>query len=174
MFTSPSNSPPNVLPQTLIGAGAVLIAAVLAYGALSISSNAGYAGVGPNFLPWLVSAAMLVCGAWLIWEARSGGFRELETPSGAATGDWPALAWVSAGVLGNAALITRIGFVLSCALCFVLAVRGLRISEGRAAGSVRQTLIDAVTGMLIAAPVFWMFSKVLAINLPGLTSSGWL
>lgn len=56
----------------------------------------------------------------------------------------------------------------------MLAVRGLRISEGRAAGSVRQTLIDAATGMLIAAPVFWMFSKVLAINLPGLTSSGWL
>jgi putative tricarboxylic transport membrane protein len=162
------------LPQTLLGAGAVFVAAVLAYGALSISSDAGYAGVGPNFLPLLVSAAMLVCGVWLIWEARSGGFRDLETASGAATGDWTALAWVSAGVLGNAALITRIGFVLSCALCFVLAVRGLRISEGRAAGSVRQTLVDAATGMLIAAPVFWMFSKVLAINLPGLTSSGWL
>ena len=174
MSTISPNSPPDALPQTLIGAGAVLVAAVLAYGALSISSNAGYAGVGPNFLPWLVSAALLVCGVWLIWEARSGGFRELDTPSGAATGDWTALAWVSAGVLGNAALITRIGFVLSCALCFVLAVRGLRISEGRAAGSVRQTLIDAATGMLIAAPVFWMFSKVLAINLPGLTSSGWL
>jgi len=174
MSTSPPNSPADALPQTLIGAGAMLIAAVLAYGALSISSNAGYAGVGPNFLPWVVSAALLVCGVWLIWEARSGGFRDLEEPSGAATGDWLALAWVSAGVLGNAALITRIGFVLSCALCFVLAVRGLRISEGRAAGSVRQTLVDAATGMLIAAPVFWMFSKVLAINLPGLTSSGWL
>ncbi|MDO8717422.1 MAG: tripartite tricarboxylate transporter TctB family protein [Polaromonas sp.] len=174
MSTISPNSPPDVLPQTLIGAGAVFVAAVLAYGALSISSNAGYAGVGPNFLPWLVSAALLVCGVWLIWEARSGGFRDLEEPSGAATGDWTALAWVSAGVLGNAALITRIGFVLSCALCFVLAVRGLRISEGRAAGSVRQTLVDAATGMLIAAPVFWMFSKVLAINLPGLTSSGWL
>ena len=174
MSTTSPNSSPDVLPQTLIGAGAVFVAAVLAYGALSISSSAGYAGVGPNFLPWLVSAAMLVCGVWLIWEARTGGFRELEAPSGAATGDWTALAWVSAGVLGNAALITRIGFVLSCALCFVLAVRGLRISEGRAAGAVRQTLIDAATGMLIAAPVFWMFSKVLAINLPGLTSSGWL
>lgn len=174
MSTSPINSPSDVVPQTLIGAGAVLIAAVLAYGALSISSSAGYAGVGPNFLPWVVAAALLVCGVWLIWEARSGGFRDLETPSGAVTGDWTALAWVSAGVLGNAALITRIGFVLSCALCFVLAVRGLRISEGRAAGSVRQTLIDVATGMLIAAPVFWMFSKVLAINLPGLTSSGWL
>ena len=165
---------PDTGHQTLIGLAAVGISAVLAYGATSISSQAGYAGIGPNFLPWLVAAALLVCGLWLIWEARTGGFRLMEQPSGAAQGDWRALAWVSAGVLGNAALITRIGFVLSCALCFVLAVRGLRISEGRPAGSARQTLLDAVTGMLIAAPVFWMFTKLLSINLPGLTASGWL
>jgi len=29
-------------------------------------------------------------------------------------------------------------------------------------------------GALIAAPVFWMFTKLLAINLPGLTQTGWL
>ena len=31
----------------------------------------------------------------------------------------------------NAALITTIGFILSCALCFVLAVRGFKSAEGR-------------------------------------------
>jgi len=31
-----------------------------------------------------------------------------------------------------------------------------------------------VTGLLIAAPVFWTFTKFLAINLPGLTSTGWI
>lgn len=160
--------------QTLIGVGALGVAGVLVYGALSISSEAGYAGVGPNFLPWVVAVALLACGAWLLWEARSGGYRSLEEPSGAERGDWAAMAWVSAGVLANAALITSVGFVLSCALCFVLAVRGLRASEGRPAGGVRQTVLDAVTGLLIAAPVFWLFTKLLAINLPGLTASGWL
>lgn len=160
--------------QTLIGVGALGVAGVLVYGALSISSEAGYAGVGPNFLPWVVAVALLACGAWLLWEARSGGYRSLEEPSGAERGDWSAMAWVSAGVLANAALITSLGFVLSCALCFVLAVRGLRASEGRPAGGVRQTVLDAVTGLLIAAPVFWLFTKLLAINLPGLTASGWL
>ena len=29
-------------------------------------------------------------------------------------------------------------------------------------------------GVLIAAPVFWLFTKLLAIQLPGLTASGWL
>ncbi len=160
--------------QTLIGAGAWLVAAVLAVGALDIPSDAGYAGVGPNFLPWLLALAMGLCGGWLLWEAYSGGFRQLEPPSGAARGDWAALAWVSAGILANAALITRIGFVLSCALCYLLAVRGLRAGEGQPAGGVRRTLQDGVTGVVIAAPVFWLFTKMLAVNLPGLTGSSWL
>lgn len=160
--------------QTLIGIAALAVAAVLMYGAMSISSEAGYAGVGPNFLPWVVALALLACGLWLLWEARSGGYRELEEASGAERGDWLALAWVSAGVLSNAALITHIGFVLSCALCFTLAVRGLRLAEGKAAGGLRQTLVDAATGMSIAAPVYWLFTKLLAINLPGATSTGWL
>lgn len=162
------------LGQTLMGAGALLVAAVLTYGALGISSDAGYAGVGPNFLPWVVAVAMALCGGWLLWEARTGGYRQMETPSGAARGDFGALAWVSAGILANAALITSIGFVLSCALCYLLAVRGLRASEGKPAGDVRRTVRDAVTGMVIAAPVFWLFTKVLAVNLPGVTGTGWL
>ena len=160
--------------ETLIGGAALAVAGVMAYGAVGIPSAAGYAGVGPNFLPWVVTAVLALCGGWLIWEARTGGFREMEPPSGAEQGDWHALAWVSAGVLLNAALITTIGFILSCALCFVLAVRGLRASEGRPAGDVRQTVIDAATGLSISAPVFWMFTKLLAINLPGLSGTGWL
>jgi putative tricarboxylic transport membrane protein len=165
---------PSPFHQTLIGAGALGVAALMAYGATSISSTAGYSGVGPNFLPWVVAVVLALCGVWLLWEARTGGFREMEEPSGHDRADWVAFAWLSGGVLANAALITTVGFVLSCTLCFVLAVRGLRQSEGRPGGSVRQTVMDAVTGMLIAAPVFWMFTKLLAINLPGITASGWI
>jgi putative tricarboxylic transport membrane protein len=164
----------RAVQQSLVGVGALVLGAILAFGATSISAEAGYAGVGPNFLPWVVSGVMLLCGAWLIFEAFTGGYREMEEPSGAARGDWSALAWVSAGVLANAALITVIGFILSCTLCFMLAVRGLRSSEGKPAGSVRQTVIDFVTGFLIAGPAFWLFTKLLAINLPGLTTTGWI
>lgn len=157
-----------------IGVGALAVAAVLAYGAVAIPSDAGYAGIGPNFLPWVVAVVLAVCAGWLLWEAATGGFRQLEEPSGAERGDWPAFVWVSAGVLANAALITSTGFVLSCALCFVLAVRGLRLSEGKAAGGFRQVVVDAVTGIVIAAPVFWLFTKLLAINLPGLSGTGWI
>lgn len=171
---APDARPDHRPGQLAMGIAAVVLAAVLAYGAANIPSEAGYAGVGPDFLPWLVAGAMALCGVMLIWEVRTGGYRNMEEPSGAARGDWRALAWVSAGILGNASLITTIGFVLSCALCYLLAVRGLRISEGRSGGNAMQALRDGVTGMLIATPTYWLFTKFLAVNLPGLTGTGWL
>ncbi len=167
--------------QTLIGAGLVALAMVMMAGARDIPSSTGYSGVGPNFLPWLVGGLLLVSGVWVVWEARTGGYRNMEEPSGAERGFWPGFAWMSAGLLANAALITTIGFILSCTLCFVLAVRGLRNADQAGArpsvperGSMRQTALDLVIGLAISAPVYWMFTKLLAINLPGLTSSGWL
>jgi len=166
--------PAAVWPQTLVGAGVLLTGLALAYGAIGISSEAGYGGVGPNFLPWLVSVALTVCGAWIIWESRTGGFREMEEPSGAVQPYWSGFAWVSAGLLLNAALITTIGFILSCTLCYVLAVQGLRRASGQEAGHPRVLGIDIFTGAAISAPVFWAFTQFLGINLPGLTSTGWI
>ena len=160
--------------QTALGAGTFLLGLGLAAGATQISSDAGYAGVGPNFLPWVVGVALVVCGAALVWEARSGGFREMEDPTGAAHGHWPGFVWVSAGLLANAALLTTIGFILSCTLCFVLAVRGFKSAEDRLDWSPRTLAVDALIGFAISAPVYWMFSKLLAINLPGITTTGWL
>jgi len=162
------------LPQTLVGVGTLATGAMFVIGALTIKSDAGYAGVGPNFLPWVVGLVLLACGAFLVYEAGSGGYREMEEPSGAAAGHWRGFAWVSAGILANAALITTIGFILSCALCFVLAVRGFKSAEDRLDLSPKAWLTDVAIGAAIAAPVYWMFTQVLAINLPGLTSTGWL
>ena len=151
----------------------MVLGGLLAWGATGISSEAGYAGVGPNFLPWVVAIVLVLCGLVLLVQSRGEGW-EAEAPSGATRGDWQALAWVAAGVAANAALLTTIGFILSCTLCFMLAVRGLRNSEGKPHGGGRGLVLDFVTGMLIAAPAFWLFTKGLAINLPGLTSTGWL
>ena len=163
-----------VWPQTVVGVGVLLTGLLLGFGAISISSEAGYGGVGPNFLPWLVSVVLTICGLFMLWEARSGGFRELDAPSGAASGYWPAFVWVSAGLLLNAALITTLGFILSCTMCYVLAVQGLRRASGAPSNAPKTWLMDVITGFLIAAPVFWMFTKFLAINLPGITATGWI
>lgn len=161
-------------PQTFVAAGTIALGVLMAAGAAQMSSVAGYAGVGPNFLPWVVAVLLTLCGAWLLWEARSGGFRAMEDPGGADTGHWPGFVWLTVGLLANAALITHVGFILSCTLCFVLAVRGFESSEGRLDLGVRALVVDAAIGFAIAAPVFWMFTQFLAISLPGLTASGWL
>ena len=160
--------------ELAVGAGVLAVGALLAAGATGISGEAGYGGVGPNFLPWVVSGFLIVCGGFLLWEGCSGGFRDMEAPEGAADGHWQGFAWVSAGLLANAALITTLGFILSCALCFALAVRGFKSSQGLPSGGVRGWIVAALTGVAIAAPVFWMFTQLLAINLPGLTTTGWL
>ncbi|RYF41372.1 MAG: tripartite tricarboxylate transporter TctB family protein, partial [Comamonadaceae bacterium] len=112
--------------QTAVGAGVFLLGLALAAGAISIPSAAGYGGVGPNFLPWLVAISLIGCGAMIVREARTGGFRAMDAPAGSERAFWPGFAWVSAGLLANAALITTIGFILSCTLCYMLAVQGLR------------------------------------------------
>ncbi|WP_367846616.1 tripartite tricarboxylate transporter TctB family protein [Rhodoferax sp. WC2427] len=160
--------------QTLIGLGTLVLGVAMALGALDIKSDAGYAGVGPNFLPWVVSIALILFGAWLAWESRTGGFRFMDEASGGERADWVAFAWVSVGILANAALITTIGFILSCTLLFVLAVRGFKSAEGRNDKSLGTWAKDAAVGFAISAPVYWMFTKLLAINLPGLTTTGWL
>ena len=160
--------------ETAVGAGVLVLGGLLAAGAIGIPGEAGYGGVGPNFLPWLVAVALLLCGGFLLWEAISGGFRASGEPEGAEHGHWQGFAWVSAGLLANAALITTIGFILSCMLCFVLAVRGFKAAQGRNDWRPKTWLIDAAVGFAIAAPIYWMFTQLLAISLPGLTSTGWL
>jgi putative tricarboxylic transport membrane protein len=160
--------------ETFIGGGCVLVGIGIAAGAAMIPADAGYGGVGPNFLPWVVAVVLMLCGAVLVWQARGAGFAHRDTPEGAAHGDWVPFAWVSAGILLNAACITTIGFILSCTLCFVLAVRGFHLSQGRNSWSLTSWLRDASIGFCIAAPVYWMFTKLLAINLPGLTHTGWI
>jgi putative tricarboxylic transport membrane protein len=173
MTANPNESQARLL-ETLVGVGVLLLGLGLAYGAKDISSTAGYSGVGPNFLPWVVSIVLTICGAWIIWESRTGGFRQMEDNPDAARPWWPAFAWVSAGLLANAALITTIGFILSCTLCYTLAVQGMRRAAGQKALSPKVWVIDVLTGAVISAPVYWMFTKFLAINLPGLTTTGWL
>lgn len=160
--------------QTGVGAGVVVIALVYGAGALALPSEAGYGGVGPNFLPLVVSALLLVCGVLLVAHAQVGGFRAFGGPEGDERGHWIGFAWVSAGILLNALLITRIGFVLACALCFLLAARGFQVARGDRLEGLRSWLRDGLTGIGIAAPVYWLFGKLLAIQLPGLGLGGWL
>ena len=164
------------LGETLVGLGIVAVGIGLGIGAKAVSSEAGYGGVGPNFVPWLVSIMLTLCGVVITWQARTGGFRDLS--EGAETTVqpyWLGFMWVSAGLLLNAALLNKLGFALGCTLCYTLAVHGLRKADRQAKASAPRTWVtDVLTGLTISLPVYWFFTKFLDINLPGLTGTGWI
>ena len=142
--------------------GSFLIAAAL--GALglfmlwetfSIPVAISYARVGPRAFPVLVSSALLLNALWLAWEAwRAPEPASAEEPPIY----WPALAWISAGLLLEAALLERIGFPLSAALLFML--------TARAFGSTA-ILRDAGIGLALALIAWFGFTQGLGLTLPG-------
>lgn len=170
-----SSEPPSGRWQAAVGVGVIAVAVVMGIGARTIPGDAGYGGVGPSFFPWLCAIVLAVCGAWLVWEALTGGYRHAAPPSGSQRADVGPFVWVSAGLLLNAGLIEHLGFIVSCTLCFVLAVQGLRRAQGQIRTLSGKSLAkDVGIGLAISAPVFWAFTQFLAINLPGLTETGWL
>ena len=41
----------------------------------TLPSEGGYAGIGPNFIPGVVGAGIVLLGVWLSFEAFTGGWR---------------------------------------------------------------------------------------------------
>jgi putative tricarboxylic transport membrane protein len=154
-----------------VGAGVLALAALMAIGATQIGGTAGYAGAAPDFLPWVVSAVMGLLGVALVVGALRAEGDWVEAPEFPPR--WRSMAWVSLGLLLNAALIEYVGFIVSCALLFALAARGFRIGEEQTP-TLSMGARDFFIGAAISAPVFWMFTKLLGVNLPSIVRGGWI
>lgn len=141
-----------------LGLGAAAVTA-------GLPAEGGYAGIGPNFFPAVVSGGLILLGAWLAWEAFSGGWRNAPPDDAAARGehafDAAAFGWVTAGLFAHMALVGTAGFVLAGAALFACVARGF--------GS-RHPARDAALGLALAVAVFLFFVKLLNVGLP----AGWL
>lgn len=142
----------------LIGTGATVVA-------WSLPEAGGYARVGPNVAPKIVSAGLILLGIWLLAETFTGGYRSRVPDEAEERGEHPfllnAFLWVSAGLIAQMALIGNAGFVIAGAVLFACVARGF--------GSTRW-LRDGVSGLVLALLVFLFFVRFLNVNLP----AGWL
>ena len=125
----------------------------------TLPSEGGYAGIGPNFIPAVVAAAIILLGLWLGFEAFTGGWRDV-TEHDAVFEASPFL-WISAGLFAHMALIGWAGFVIAGTVLFVCVARGF--------GS-RRLVRDLSIGLVLALGVYLFFVKLLNVNLP----AGWL
>lgn len=114
-----------------------------------------YAKVGPRLFPGLVAAGLILIGALLAREALRGGPGGSDAPP--AQTQWGAFILVSAGLLLQALLIERLGFVLASTIlfCFVAMAFGSR-----------RHLRDAAIGVILSAVIFVGFTRGLDLSLP--------
>jgi putative tricarboxylic transport membrane protein len=134
------------LGVTALGAGAAVVTA-------GLPSEGGYAGIGPNFIPAVVSGGLVVLGLWLLSEALRGRWRvPAEQPF-----DAPPFLWVSGALFAHMALIGWAGFVLAGAVLFSGVARGF--------GS-RRPARDASLGLALSLAIFLFFVKLLNVSLP--------
>lgn len=135
-----------------LGVGVAAITATL-------PSEGGYAGIGPNFIPAVVAAGIILLGLWLGFEAFSGGWRNRAEQT--EVFEASPFLWISAGLFAHMALIGWAGFVIAGTALFACVARGF--------GSTR-LFRDSIIGLALALGVFFFFVKLLNVNLP----AGWL
>lgn len=141
-----------------LGIGVALVTATL-------PSESGYSNIGANFMPGVVAVGISVLGAWLVYEAFTGGWRDAVPDDPKERGEHAfhtaSFGWISAGLFAHMALIGTAGFVIAGIALFACVARGF--------GSTRVAR-DAAIGLVLSLGVFFFFVKLLNVNLP----AGWL
>jgi putative tricarboxylic transport membrane protein len=151
--------------ELILSLGVLALGIVATIVAFRLPEGGGYARIGPNFMPKVVSAGLIILGLWLLGEVFTGGWRESTPDDPAERGEHAfipsAFLWVTAGLFAQMALIQYAGFVLAGMVMFACVTRGF--------GSTR-IVRDLVIGLVLGLLVFLFFVKFLNVGLP----AGWL
>jgi putative tricarboxylic transport membrane protein len=151
--------------EIALSIGVLALGAGVAVGTATLPSEGGYAQIGPNFMPGVVAAGIILLGVWLVYEAFSGGWRGAPPDDAQERGEHAfhaaSFGWISVGLFAHMALIGTAGFVLAGTALFAGIARGF--------GSTRIAR-DAAIGLVLSLGVFFFFVKLLNVNLP----AGWL
>jgi putative tricarboxylic transport membrane protein len=142
------------IPEMLIAAGFLALAAITLLQTWAIPETPIYASVGPTVFPYAVVCGLAVFSVFMMVEAVRGGWQPEE--EAAVPIDWRALGFVVAGLLANVSMISWAGFTAASTVMFVLIAYGF--------GS-RTPLRDAAIGFVIALAAYFGFAKALGVNI---------
>lgn len=144
--------------QLAVAAGVVAIGALVLGGSFFLPAGGGYAQVGPAVVPRVVGVVLLILGGFLIREALTGGFRDVdEEAEKKLPMDWVAFGWVAGGVIAYGLLVETAGFIISSTILFVMVARGF---------NSRRWGLNAGVGVALAFVIFAIFNYGLGLSLP--------
>jgi putative tricarboxylic transport membrane protein len=149
------------LAEVLLGLGVAALGAFIAIETSMIGVSPAYAKVGPQAIPYLVAAGLILfgllfAGAALRPAAPAPDASSTEGPD-KEPADWQPLAVISAGLIAQMLLLVPAGFVIASAILFSSVAFGF--------GS-RRYVRDGVIAILAALVVYIGFTRGLDLQLP--------
>jgi putative tricarboxylic transport membrane protein len=136
----------------VIGALAILVIGIVAIAAALTTPDPGFGVVGPAVLPAALGVLVLVCAAWLAWEALTR--REVVTVDPLDRRPFAATLVATAVYL---TAFVPLGFIVSSAAYLV--------AEARLLGSTR-TPRDAIASVALVVALYVLFVRFLGVELP--------
>ncbi|KAF0125154.1 MAG: hypothetical protein FD152_2840 [Xanthobacteraceae bacterium] len=145
-------------PVVAIGLGLAVVAAVVVWQSWALRASFGSQTLGPQMMPFLVGALLLLFGVVTVLAGLRGAFPPRDEA------DWTAVAWIAGGLAVMILLIKTAGFVPACALLFAATARGF--------GS-RRAHIDLGIGAAMGLAVYLFFVRLLGLTLPSGFTESW-
>jgi putative tricarboxylic transport membrane protein len=145
--------------EIALSIGVVALGAGMGAVTATLPAEGGYAGIGPNFIPAVVAAGIILLGLWLSFEAFSGGWRKRAEQT--EVFERNPFLWISGGLFAHMALIGWAGFVIAGTVLFACVARGF--------GS-RRLIRDLCIAAALSVGIYLFFVKLLNVGLP----AGWL
>ncbi len=142
------------LPATLFGSAVVGLGVAVVVASQQIKTGFTYDVVGPAMFSNLIGVGLTLSGAASVISARRASLEDLlDQPK---LNLWP-VRLISAALLLEAALISRLGWIPVVATMFV---------AGTYAFGDRRILSNAVIGLVLATVILLVFTFGLGIDLP--------
>ena len=142
------------LPATLFGSAVVAIGVAVIVASQQIKTGFTYDVVGPAMFSNLIGIGLTLSGVASVISTRRASLEDL--PDQPKLNLWP-VGLISAALLLEAVLISRLGWIPAVAAVFVAGTYGF---------GDRRILANAVIGLVLATVILLVFTLGLGIDLP--------